>query len=128
MLLGDRAAHVSLVAGEWYAPIGPTLENRCALIVSNPPYLSEAEWSAAPAVVREFDPRAALVAGPIGTEAIESVISGAERYLADGGVVVLEIGADQGEAASVLARHAGANRIEVDTDLVGRDRVLVVSW
>ena len=40
-------------------------------IVSNPPYVAESEMERLPPDVRKFEPHAALLAGPRGTEVIE---------------------------------------------------------
>jgi release factor glutamine methyltransferase len=127
-ILGARAARVRLVASDWYTAIGPRLERRVAMIVANPPYLSEAEWRVAPATVREWDPRGALVGGPAGTEAYDAVIGGAGRFLVPGGSLVLEIGSTQSAAIAEIAAGSGASSCAIFPDLVGRDRVAVVSW
>ena len=126
--LGPLGGMIRLCAGDWYSPFGPALERRCALIVSNPPYLSEDEWAAAPLVVREWDPYGALVAGPVGTEAIEAVVDGAERYLREGGALVVEIGATQAAAVRTIAERAGVAALAVERDLAGRDRTAVMRW
>ena len=126
--LGRVGERIHLVASDWYSALSPALEAGVALIISNPPYLSTAEWAAAPAVVRKWDPYGALVAGPSGLEAIAAVVADAPRMLVPGGSLVLEIGATQGDAARRLAAQAGARSVEVAPDLAGRDRVVVVSW
>jgi release factor glutamine methyltransferase len=126
--LGPKANRLRLVASDWYSAFGSSLDGRVALIVSNPPYLSDREWHDAPAIVREWDPRGALVGGAVGTEAIAEVLAGASRLLIPGGALVLEIGATQADAVRVLATQAGAVSVAVEQDLAQRDRVVVVSW
>jgi release factor glutamine methyltransferase len=60
-------------------------------IVSNPPYVSETEFSALPRDVREHEPRLAIVAGPEGTEVIARLATQSARQLAPGGWLLLEI-------------------------------------
>lgn len=60
-------------------------------IVSNPPYVAESEMAALAADVRKFEPRRALVAGPRGTEVIESLIPQAAERLLPGGQLLMEI-------------------------------------
>jgi len=126
--LGTAAARVRLVCGDWYAPFGPALAGRVDVVVSNPPYLSLAEWETTEPVVREWDPPDALIGGEEGIEAIGEVVAGAPGVLGPGGTLVVEIGATEGAAVMDLAAAAGARRIAVEPDLAGRDRILVASW
>ncbi len=126
--LGDPGARMRLVGSDWYGAFGPALRGRVAVIVANPPYLSEAEWREAPPVVREWDPYDALVGGEVGTEAIEAVGRGAADLLEATGTLVLEIGSGQAVAVAAILGCLGATRVEISTDLVGRDRVATASW
>jgi release factor glutamine methyltransferase len=120
------ASRVALLASDWYSAIAP--RRVFELIVANPPYLSQAEWAALDPVVRDFDPKEALVAGASGLEAVEQVLAGAPERLVDGGSLVVEIGASQGAVARSLATGAGASVVRIAADLVGRDRVLVARF
>ncbi len=60
-------------------------------IVSNPPYVSEAEYAALDASVKDFEPGIALVAGPHGTSVIERLIPQAAERLRPGGWLIMEI-------------------------------------
>jgi release factor glutamine methyltransferase len=60
-------------------------------IVSNPPYVSSAEYGKLPRDVRDFEPREALLAGPKGTEVIERLIEQAATRLRPGGRLLIEI-------------------------------------
>jgi release factor glutamine methyltransferase len=122
------AARVHLLAGVWCAPLGPRLAGRVAVVVANPPYLSEEEWRSAPPTVRDWDPYDALVSGPTGTEAIAAVVGASRPLVAPGGALVIEIGAAQANAVRAIAASTGASSVEVEPDLAGRDRVAVVRW
>ena len=126
-LAPSAAARLEVRAGSWYQPL-QDLAGVVDVVVSNPPYLSAAEWPDLEAVVRDFDPYGALVAGPTGLEAIEAVLAGAPGVLAPGGVVVTELAPDQAAAAVELARRYGAGDAEVRRDLAGRLRCLVARW
>jgi release factor glutamine methyltransferase len=63
---------------------------RFDFILSNPPYVSTAEFAQLPATVRDFEPRTALVAGPQGTEVIARLIPQAADRLVDGGHLLIE--------------------------------------
>ncbi len=60
-------------------------------IVSNPPYVSEAEFAKLAPTVKNFEPRQALVAGPTGTEVIARLAPQAAERLKPGGWLLLEV-------------------------------------
>lgn len=126
----DWARRISLRRGDWYRlSEGPGLGSASFdCVVANPPYLASHERDELEPVVRDHDPALALFAGPTGLEAIEAVVGGAQEVLVPGGSLVVEIAPHQAPAARVLARRAGACRVEVARDLAGRDRVLLATW
>lgn len=95
------------------------------LICSNPPYVSEAEYTELSPSVREHEPKTALVSGPNGTEIIERLLALAPDRLVPGGSIVLEL--SPMIAASCL-QIANANESLIDArlskDLSGHHRVL----
>ncbi len=124
------AARVRLAEGRWYAALPTGLAGRCDLVVANPPYVSEEELPGLDPVVREWEPRSALVAGRgrsgIGGMAdVEEVLAGVVRWLAPGGAVVVELAPHQAEAAVEVARRAGLERVRAERDLAGRLRMVV---
>jgi release factor glutamine methyltransferase len=97
------------------------------LVVSNPPYIPTGECGSLPASVRNHEPRLALDGGPDGMEIVRRLLAQAPAVLRPGGGLLIEIGADQGEAASYLARTFFPQAaVRVHPDLAGRDRVLEV--
>jgi release factor glutamine methyltransferase len=118
------AERVGFVSGDLYAALEPTREisRGFHLIVSNPPYLTPAEWAAAPADVRA-EPRGALAGGDDGLDFYRRIFEGAGAWLAPGGAVVVEIGWTQGDAVAGIAREAGFSSI-VTKDLGGRERIV----
>lgn len=119
------ARRVRMVAGSWFEPLPERLRGRLALVVSNPPYVSAAEWATLDPEVRDHDPYGALVAGPTGLEALGAVLGEAPAWLAPGGAVVVEIAPHQADEVVSLAAGLGYVAVEVRPDLAGRDRVLV---
>jgi release factor glutamine methyltransferase len=118
-------AGVNLARGSWFEALPASLEGRLSLVVANPPYVSEAEWQELDAVVADYEPKGALVAGPVGTESLRKIIEGARRWLSPSGSVVLELAPWQGDPMTALAQAAGFVDVEVYPDLAGRPRVLV---
>lgn len=60
-------------------------------VVSNPPYVGEAEEDQVQLEVRKFEPRYAVFAGPTGVEVIARLLPQAHAALRPGGWLVLEI-------------------------------------
>lgn len=121
MGLGDR---VKLVRGDLLEPLGGGLYE---CILSNPPYIAEADYAALPPDVRLYEPKIALVGGADGLDHIRRLIDGAWPLLAPAGFLALEIGFDQGERVLALAEARGYRRAWLVKDLAGRDRVAVMA-
>ena len=74
----------------------------------------------------EWEPDVALFSGEDGLSVIRQLVSGAPSHLLPGGLLALEIGAGQGEAARDLVLGTpGFDRVEVKPDLSGRDRIVL---
>lgn len=123
----SAASRVHFVEGMWYEALPTGLRGRLRVIVSNPPYVTEAEFAGLPAEVRDHEPTAALVAGPTGRESLEQLVSGGLDWLEPGGALVLELAPDQAAPMRAAAEAAGYDAVAVHQDLTGRDRVLVAS-
>ncbi len=119
------AARLHLSAGSWFEALPDSLRGAVDLVVSNPPYVSESEWSTLPTDVRHHDPYGALVAGPSGLEATDHIVAEASRWMSAHGVLVLELAPHHATEAADLATGAGFVEVEVRPDLSGRHRVLV---
>jgi release factor glutamine methyltransferase len=119
--VGTPAARVQLVHGSWFEPLAGN-EGRFNVVASNPPYVAIDEEL--PVSVRAWEPTEALLAGPDGLDAARDILTEVPRWLAPGGAVVIELGADQLQAASGLAVDAGLTDVAVFDDLAGLPRVL----
>src|SRR2546426_3080726 len=105
--------------------VAPLAGERYRAIVSNPPYLTEAEHAALDPAVRLFEPREALVSGADGLTATRVLLTGARALLEPGGVVVLEIDERRAARVRALALRYGWSRVAVYDDLFGRPRFLL---
>lgn len=92
------------------------------VIVSNPPYLSAAEYAALNGAVADFEPREALVSGKDGLTATRALFAGARELLEPGGLLAIEIDERRGDAVRSLAQEYGWRRLEIHADLFGRPR------
>jgi release factor glutamine methyltransferase len=113
------AGQIRFVAGSFFEPVA----GRFDLIVSNPPYISAAEYAGLSPRVRDFEPPEALLAGPDGTEFHKAIIAGAEDFLNPRGALFLEIGALQKQKIEEILRKEGYNLIDFRKDYAGLFRV-----
>jgi release factor glutamine methyltransferase len=123
--LGAAAARARVAEGSWFAALPRSLRGALRLVVSNPPYVAAGELAGLDRVVRDWEPRAALVSGPAGTEALHEIVTTAPEWLAPAAVLVCELAPAQAAGLAQLARRVGFADVEVRRDLAGRDRVLV---
>jgi ribosomal protein L3 glutamine methyltransferase len=82
------ADRLRLHRGDLFAPLGDEVFD---LVVSNPPYVSDAEMAALP---QEYlhEPDMALRAGSDGLDVVRRLLRDADAHLAPGGVLVVEVG------------------------------------
>ena len=113
------ALEVDFRHGPWFAPVAG---ERFDLVVSNPPYVAAGDPHLAQGDLR-FEPRAALVPGPDGLEAIREIVAGAAAHLNPGGWLLLEHGMGQDDEVRTLLRGQGLEGIESWPDLAGIARV-----
>ena len=95
------------------------------LVVSNPPYLTEAEHGALDPAVARWEPPLALQSGPDGLESTRRVLDDGARLLVAGGWLVMELDSSRGSAACALAAARGFSGVTLHEDLFGRPRYLV---
>ena len=114
-------ANVEFRHGNWLDPLAGQMLD---MIVSNPPYIAEHDPHLTQGDVR-FEPRAALVAGVDGLNAIRIIAAGAGTYLKPSGWLLLEHGHEQGlHVAQILRAHA-YHGIHCHNDLARHERVTV---
>ncbi len=114
---------VELIEGDLLEPLTeePTLD----LIVSNPPYVSEAEYAALDKEVKDFEPKLALVSGPQGTELIEKLAGQAASRLRPGGRLIVELSPMIADACQEIFAQTGCYEdIKFVKDLAGHRRIL----
>ena len=98
------------------------------LVVSNPPYIAEAEYALLPPDVRDYEPRSSLVGGDDGLFFIRMIVSGAGRALKNGGWCMLEIGAGHLSDVKRLFREARFSEISSTRDINCVVRVVRAQW
>ena len=98
-------------------------EPQCVdVIVSNPPYVTTAEFASLDPRVRNFEPRIALDGGESGLDFYDRYLADAINLLKPGGAVFFEIGESQGPAVARLMESCGFSEIRIEKDFAGLDR------
>jgi len=99
------------------------LAGRYDLIVSNPPYIPESEWSVLQKEVKEYEPKIALTTSD-GFAFYHAINRSASDLLRAGGILCYELHADGASTVSGSMREGGYEGIEVQKDYAGLDRVI----
>ncbi len=117
---------VRFVHGHWLDPwTNGSITERFDLIVSNPPYIADAD----PHLTQlGHEPLSALTAGPDGLSDLQTLVAQAPVHLFAGGWLLLEHGYDQHITVQDLFMQAGFTHISTQTDLGGQPRCTGGQW
>lgn len=120
------AKSVKFEQGDLFKPFSKHFrKQKFDMIISNPPYIKSSVISTLQKEVCEHEPLSALDGGESGLDFYERIVSGVGSHLRKSGVLLLEIGHDQGEAVSgLLSRNGEFTSIRVLKDLANRDRIV----
>jgi release factor glutamine methyltransferase len=94
------------------------------VITCNPPYIRTEEILSLEPEVRDYEPGIALDGGEDGLDFYRRIIPEAGNFLKPGGILLFEIGCDQGKEVTELMGQAGFQEVRVIRDLAGKDRVV----
>jgi release factor glutamine methyltransferase len=92
----------SFRASDWFSAV----PGRYDLIVSNPPYIAEAEMPGLAPEVRAWEPHLALTPGGDGLAAYRAIAAAAPDHLRPGARLMVEIGPDQGRRSRTCCGRA----------------------
>ena len=121
----ECADRIDFREGDLLAPLG---EERCHAVVSNPPYVADADRETLQREVRDHEPSEALFGGPDGLAIIRRLVESAPEHTLPGGIVAFEIGAGQADAVRSLWHDAAPDwDVEVARDLAGVERIVIAS-
>ena len=116
----SHAVDIEFVHSSWYDALSTQDEHLFDVIVSNPPYIDEADEHLAGLLA---EPISALSAPNHGLADIEHIVHHAPQYLKVGGLLAIEHGFDQGHAARQLFADNHFDNIQTIKDFGGNDRV-----
>lgn len=118
-------ADVHFIHGDGLKPID---KEKIDILISNPPYISNAEWNLMDESVRTFEPKTALFAENDGLAIYQQLAKEAKEKLKPDGKIYLEIGFQQGKVVKKLFQQTFPQKqVEVVQDLSGNDRMVIIS-
>jgi release factor glutamine methyltransferase len=106
----------------WRSGLPQELEGRLDAVLSNPPYVTPAEWAGLAPEVRLHEPKRALV--PEVADVYAPLAAGARQWLRRGGLLACEVGSGQAAAVAETVRRAGFHDVRTVADLAGIPRVV----
>lgn len=120
------AKSVKFEQGDLFKPFSKHFrKQKFDMIISNPPYIKSSVITTLQKEICEHEPLSALDGGESGLDFYERIVSGVGSHLRKSGVLLLEIGHDQGEVVSgLLSRNGEFTSIRVLKDLANRDRIV----
>ncbi len=101
------------------------LRNSVHIIASNPPYIPSKDIQSLQAEVRIYEPRLALDGGLDGLNFYRDITKKANEYLIDKGLLIYEIGYNQGQEVKEILEENGFVNIKILKDIQGLDRVVL---
>ncbi len=95
------------------------------IIVSNPPYIRSEDIENLQLDVRKFEPHRALDGGEDGLDFYRAITSQAKDFLEEDGLLIYEIGWDQGQELVNILEANNFRNIELVKDFQGHDRIVL---
>lgn len=115
-------SRVKFKSGSWWEAVPEAA--MFDMILSNPPYITDAAMRGLETEVKDYDPDLSLRGGTDGLEAYKVILSQAVHHLKPKGWLGVEIGFDQGNSLRELLNIAPWTDVTVEKDLGGLDRVV----
>ena len=121
------AERVDIIVSNLFESFKGKLRNkRFDLIVSNPPYIRSDVIPTLQREVKDHEPMMALDGGEDGLDFYRKIVEEAPGFLKKEGILVLEIGHDQGQALQDMLNETGKfEEVKCLKDLARRDRIIV---
>jgi release factor glutamine methyltransferase len=111
--------------GDLLDPVAAAIRGRADLVVSNPPYVDQAERDSLAPEVRDHEPELALFPPGDALSVYRRLVPAAAEVLKPGGALAVEIAPALDRAVAGLLEAAGFEGIEVRPDLAARPRAVI---
>lgn len=125
--LNNVADRIIFLEGDLFAALNGdgTPARKADIILSNPPYISQAELEGLDLEVIGYEPKSALYGGPDGLAFYRRIIAEAPERLSEGGFLLLEMGFGQDkDIKSLMEKERRYTDITVLKDYSGIERVI----
>jgi release factor glutamine methyltransferase len=117
------ASRIDLRLGSLLAPVTESLD----LLAANLPYIDDKDWPYLAKTIRGHEPKMAFLGGPDGLDLVRGLLRDAPRVTHLDSIILVEIGAYQGDAVTEIARQNFPRAyIEIKPDYAGLDRLTVI--
>ncbi len=131
---GDNAKRLGLaprcrfIEGSWFSALDSGDIEPFDVVLTNPPYIANAEMADLAPEILGFEPAGSLRGGVDGLDCYREIMPGLAAWLRPGGLFAGEIGETQGAQAMALALDSGLVNVKVLEDAAGRPRCLIGHW
>ena len=121
----NSIGNVTFLKGNLFEPLQGM---RFDVVVTNPPYIREAEIRGLQREICEWEPREALEGGSDGLRFYREILLSIGRYMKEGGFMVMEVG--DGEAGDVasIAKLLGFENLSIHKDYSAVERIIHIAF
>ena len=100
------------------------------LIVANLPYITDEDYRSLSPDIRDYEPQVALKAGTLGLDVIERLLQQISSHLKPKGAVLLEIGSEQGDEVTKMAKamRPRPSYVGLRRDYSGHARMVTIEF
>ena len=120
----NKISNIEFIQSNWFENMNEDGHQQFDMIVSNPPYIKENDPHLEQGDVR-FEPLSALTAGEDGLDDIRIIINDSQKHLTQNGVLLIEHGYEQADAACDLLKAASFTQVANFKDYNDNPRVSV---
>ena len=113
-------AYIQFYLGDLFEPLD---EDTFDMIISNPPYIPSRVVDGLMPEVKDHEPRMALDGDEDGLKFYRRISKEAKSFLKDGGILIFEIGFNQGKDVGDIMKNNGFYDVTIQKDLAGNDRI-----